>query len=187
MSCATTKGRWHRALHGMALAMSLSLLAACGTPAAKISSASTPPGLSEEPPDCCKVPLLESLERERGKTPPTDPAPVEEAWGVRFESVRRSGANTLIDVRIRVLDAQRAAPLFSRGSKARLIHEASGLAADVPVPGKIGPLRQTLTGDVPKADRVYFLLFGNPGRLIAPGDEVRLEIDNFLSSPLIVQ
>jgi hypothetical protein len=89
-------------------------------------------------------------------------------------------------VRLRVLDAERAAPLFDRRVAAHLVHTSSGLQGSVPVPGKIGPLRQTVTGGAPREGRVYFLLFGNPGGEVRSGDDVTLEIGPYHSAPLRV-
>lgn len=128
---------------------------------------------TDEVPPCCRVPLLEALAAESPS-------------GIEFTSVRLSGADTLIDVRMRVVDARLAAPLFDRRNAAHLVEESTGLQANVPVPGKIGPLRQTITGDLPKEGRIYFLLFGNPDRRIRSGDRVRVEIGEYRSEPLAV-
>jgi hypothetical protein len=87
-------------------------------------------------------------------------------------SVRRSAAGHIIDLRYRVLDAEKAAPFLDRPQRPYLIDQASGLQLTVPTSPKVGPLRQTT--ERPTAGRVYFILFGNPDRRLGPGAVVTL-------------
>jgi hypothetical protein len=47
----------------------------------------------------------------------------------------------------------------------------------------IGELRQTAA---PLADRTYFVIFGNPGKLVAPGDRVSIVIGDFRADEIVV-
>jgi hypothetical protein len=80
----------------------------------------------------------------------------------------------MIDLRFRVVDPAKAAPLVKRGAKqpSFLVHEASGRTLSVPST-KVGTLRQ-MTHD-PKAGRIYFSLFDNP-EVAKPGDRLTLVI-----------
>lgn len=112
---------------------------------------------------------------------------MEEQWGVRVESIRTSAAGNLIDFRYRVKDPDKAVPLVDRSKKAYLIDEASGKVLAVPTTAKVGPLRQTVPNGKPKEDRVYFVLFGNPGGFLKPGAHVTVVIGDFRAENLIVQ
>src|SRR3990172_7542680 len=49
---------------------------------------------------------------------------IEEKWGVRVLSIRQSAEGYMLDFRYRVIDAEKAAPLFDRKIKPHLIDEA---------------------------------------------------------------
>lgn len=105
-------------------------------------------------------------------------------WGIEVLGVRTSAAGYMLDFRYRVTDAEKAAPLLDRRNKAYLLVEKSQVKMAVPVSGKIGAMRQT-TRNV-RADRNYFVMFGNPGRHVKPGDRVTVVIGEFRTDELIV-
>jgi len=98
--------------------------------------------------------------------------PGEKGLGIAIQSLRLSAEGYIVDVRYKALDAAKAEILFSRDIKPYMKHEASGKVITVPVPAKIGPLRQTT--NKPVEGKGYFMLFGNPGRLIKSGDKVTI-------------
>lgn len=98
--------------------------------------------------------------------------PGEQGLGIAIQSLRLSAEGYIVDVRYKALDAAKAEILFSRDIKPYMQHEASGKVITVPVPAKIGPLRQTT--NKPVAGKGYFMLFGNPGRFIKSGDKVTI-------------
>lgn len=93
----------------------------------------------------------------------------------------------MLDFRYRVVDPQRALPLVERGVDPYLIDQESGGVVTVPNTAKVGPLRQTTKYGEPKPDRVYFILFSNPGRFIEPGSKVTVVIGDFRASDLVVE
>jgi hypothetical protein len=108
--------------------------------------------------------------------PPSTPAPtLEERWGVEIVGLRLTAANYMLDFRYKVLDPDKAAPLFYRANKPKLIHRGSGAELEVPRPAKTGPLRPT---NPPEAGRTYFMFFANPG-VVQAGDEVTITIGDF--------
>ena len=109
---------------------------------------------------------------------------MEERWGVEIVWVRQTAAGYMLDFRYRVLDAEKAAPLFNRKTKPYLIHQASGAQFVVPNPPKTGPLR---TSDKPKEGITYWMFFANPGRYMKPGDKVTVVIGDFRAENLTVQ
>jgi hypothetical protein len=95
---------------------------------------------------------------------------MEEKWGVQIVGIRISAAGFMLDFRYRVIDAEKAAPLFDRATKPYLIHQESGAKFTVPNPPKTGPLR---TSDIPQQGRIYWMFFGNPGRYVKLGAKSR--------------
>ena len=107
-----------------------------------------------------------------------------ERWGIELKGIRLAAAGMMLDFRYRVVDPQKAAPLFVRQTKPLLIHEPSGVKLMVARPPTTGPLRNSNT---PQAGRTYFMFFGNPGRLVKPGQKVSVEIGDFRAAHLVVQ
>jgi hypothetical protein len=112
---------------------------------------------------------------------------LERQWGIRIESLRLSAAGNLLDFRYRILDPERALPLVDRRNEAYLIDQESGTTLSVPSGSKVGPLRQTVRYGKPKQDRIYFVLFANPGRLVKAGSKVTVVIGEFTAGNLVVQ
>ena len=69
-------------------------------------------------------------------------------------------------------------------TKPYLIDQASNAKLMVPNPPKVGPLRNS---NKPKADRVYFMFFGNPGKFVKAGNKVTVVIGDFKAENLTVK
>lgn len=113
---------------------------------------------------------------------PPDDAPAERDFGVEVLSVHPTAKGHMLDFRYRVVDAERAAPLFVRKVKPVLIEDATGVELRVPTPATTGPLRSSNT---PLEGRTYFMLFANPGRRVRAGSAVTVVIGDF-RAPLVV-
>lgn len=109
---------------------------------------------------------------------------IAEEWGIEILGIRRTAANYMLDFRYRVLDAEKAKPIFRRKAIPYLVDQASGNKFAVPNPPKTGPLR---TSNTPKVDRNYFTIFANPGQYIQAGSKVTIIIDDFRAENLVVQ
>jgi hypothetical protein len=100
-----------------------------------------------------------------------DPAAIPAAgFGVEVQAPRRVAAGYLVEVRLRVLDAGRAAPLFDPAAPARLVPEGGGkplaeAGARIGWPGH---------GAAPEQGRTYLLPFDNTGNGVAAGDRATL-------------
>jgi hypothetical protein len=105
-------------------------------------------------------------------------------WGVEVQFVRGTAAGYMLEFRYRVLDAEKAAPLFERQTKPVLTHEKTGTKLIVPTPAKTGALRNS---NMPIEGRTYWMFFANPGRLVKPGDQVEIQIGKFLANGLTVK
>lgn len=119
--------------------------------------------------------------------PPKQSAKIQKKWGLEIVAVRLSAAGGMVDFRYRVVDPEKAAFLTDRNLKAYLLDQASGRALEVPTTAKIGPLRQTTPYEKPEEGRIYFMLFGNPGKLIQSGSKVTLAIGDVKIKNIPVQ
>jgi len=104
-------------------------------------------------------------------------------WGVEIVGVRAVSSGYMLRFAYRVLDPAKAAPLFDERTKPYLFDGTSGARLAVPAMENIGELRQT---PKPVADRTYFIIFGNPGKLVQSGGRVRIVIGKFEIDDLIV-
>ena len=109
---------------------------------------------------------------------------MEETWGIEILGVRSTAANYMLDFRYRVIDAEKANPLFRRKSRPQLIEQETGAQMGVYSSPKTGPMRTT---NMPKNDRNYFILFANPGKQIKVGNKVTVVIDDFKAENITVQ
>lgn len=126
--------------------------------------------------------------RDAGAAPAPGPADDASTWGVEPLAVHLSAAGYMLDVRLRVVDPEKAAPLLVRKTDAYVIAERTGGVLQVARSPKIGPLRSTVrTGSMVKQGRVYGALFANPGRLVAAGDRITVVMGDFRAEHLVVQ
>lgn len=109
---------------------------------------------------------------------------MEERWGVQIIGMRMSGGGHMLDFRYRVIDPEKARPLFKRQTKPQLIDQASGRSLSVPNMPKIGPLRNS---DIPRAGTNYWMFFGNTGNLVKAGSRVTVVIGEFRVQDLVVE
>lgn len=104
-------------------------------------------------------------------------------WGIELETVRPVSSGYMLEMRYRVLDADKAMPLMEKKAKPYLIDEATGTRLMVPAMENIGELRQTPR---PTEGRLYYIIFGNPGKLVKRGGLVTVVIGNFRAEGLVV-
>ncbi|MEZ4236216.1 MAG: hypothetical protein R3F59_08640 [Myxococcota bacterium] len=105
-------------------------------------------------------------------------------WGVEVLFVRVSAVGYMLEFRYRVLDAEKAKPLFERQTKPVLVHERTGAELIVPTPPTVGALRNS---NPPIAGLTYWMFFANPGKLVQPGDRVSVVIGDYRIDGLVVQ
>jgi hypothetical protein len=110
---------------------------------------------------------------------------LEERWGISIQPLRLSAAGYMLDFRYRVLDPSKAAPLADRVVKPYLLHPQSGAQLMVPSSPKVGAMRAAPRAF--QANKVYGVLFANPGRLLQPGDTVTVIIGDFRAENLMVE
>lgn len=105
-------------------------------------------------------------------------------WGVEVIFVRQTAAGNMLEFRYKVLNPEKAKPLFERRTKPVLTHAETGAKLIVPTPAKTGALRNS---NPPIAGRIYWMFFANTGRLVKPGEHVSIEIGKFRVDGLVVQ
>jgi hypothetical protein len=105
-------------------------------------------------------------------------------WGVEVIGVRQTAAGYMLEFRYRVIDPDKAKPLFERKTKPSLIHEGTGARFVVPTPPKTGALRNS---NPPLAGHTYWMFFANPGGYVKPGQRVSVAIGDFRAEGLVVQ
>lgn len=113
-------------------------------------------------------------------------ARLEEDWGVRLLGMRLTASDYMIDFRFHVTDADKAMPLFDHRIKPKILVERSNAVLPVPMAAKVGAFRPTNRGKNIKADRNYYMIFGNPDRHAKSGDKVTLIIGDFSVEHLTV-
>ena len=107
----------------------------------------------------------------------------EETWGICPIGIRLSAGGYMLDFRYRVLDKEKAAPLFSRESTPYLIIKSSGQRFSVAETQRFGALRQTKK---PEDDKNYYIIFINSGRHVKKGDAVTVIIGDIEIEDLVV-
>ncbi len=133
----------------------------------------------------CANPGLDAAAQ--GGAEPVASESLEARWGIRVEGLRLSAAGSMLDFRYRVLDARKAAPLLDGKTQPFLLDEAHGAKLGVPDTPILGRLRQTARNNSILTDRSYFIMFGNPGKVLHSGDRVTLLLGQAKIADLAVQ
>ena len=111
---------------------------------------------------------------------------LKERWGVELLGIRNAAAGNFMDFRFKVVDAEKSLPLFDHRIKPYVIAEKSDIKLPVPMAAKIGAFRPTNRGKNIKADKIYYMLFGNPDRHVKTGEKVTVVIGDFKVEHLVV-
>jgi len=117
------------------------------------------------------------------EAPADDRKAIEEQWGIKILPVHLTALDSLVDVRFKIIDAEKARPLTDLGAKPYLIDEATGGKCDVPEYEKTGTLRAK---GKPKAGSNYFILFNNATGMKS-GSKVTVVIGDFKIEHLVVE
>ena len=112
-------------------------------------------------------------------------ARIENQWGIKIVAIRLTEAGFMVDLRYKVLDAEKAKPILRLSDRAYLIDQKTGIKVDVPSMPKAGSLRST--SRVPLVGKQYFILFGNNLKFINPGDRVTVVIGDLRIENLVVE
>jgi hypothetical protein len=119
-----------------------------------------------------------------------DPELVEalrEQWGVEVIGINLTSAGYMLDFRFRVVDAAKALPLFDHRVKPYVLTDRAHIKLPVPTAPKVGAFRPTNRGKNIKADKTYYMVFGNPDSYVKPGEKVSVVIGDFRAENLTVR
>jgi len=129
----------------------------------------------------------EKRRQERLEPDPAAPNEVlAEQWGVEVIGISQTAGGYMLDFRFRVVDAEKALPLFDHRIKPYVTAEKSGINLPVPVGAKTGAMRPTNRGRNIKSDKTYYMVFANPDAHLKPGDKVSVVIGDFRVEHLTV-
>lgn len=119
-----------------------------------------------------------------GASPPSPTGPMDAAWGIARASAHVSAAGDKVDVRYRVRDPAKAAPVVNRQVLPTLVHGPSGTVLTLPEQRHVGGARPAVK---PEPAKTYFILFENPNALVRPGDALMLRIGDAEPVALVAQ
>jgi hypothetical protein len=108
----------------------------------------------------------------------------ERTWGIDIVGIHPVASGLMLRFDYRVVDPDKAAVLTDHQARPFLIDEASRTALAVPAMENVGELRQIAPLE---PERTYFMIFGNPGRLVKPGSRVTIMAGNFRAEGLVVR
>lgn len=132
------------------------------------------------------IQAAEKRRAEAMRPDPSVPASVAEQWGVEVIRVASTAGGFWLDFRFRVMDVEKSLPLFDSRIKPYLESELTGVKLGVPSAAKVGSLRTTNRGANIKPDKIYTILFSNPGFHVKPGQKVSVVIGDFRAEHLTV-
>ena len=125
-----------------------------------------------QPPTAPKVVIASPLDPQQAEK-------IADQWGVKLISLSLSAAGYMMDLRFRVLDADKASSFFDHRIKPYVLAEQSNAKLPVPMANKVGAMRPTNRGKNIKSGKNYYMMFANPDRHVRSGDKVTLVIGDF--------
>ena len=108
---------------------------------------------------------------------------LERNWGVDVVGIRPVSSGLMLRFDYRVVDPERASALTERAARPYLVDEATHTALAIPAMENIGELRQIAPLE---RGRTYYMIFGNPGRLVKQGSRVTLVVGNLRADGIVV-
>jgi hypothetical protein len=154
---------------GLQIAGCAGVPAVSGDGASPVSSASPPPALGAS-----------------AAAPPAH-ASLETTYGIKVEALRLTAAGSMLDLRYRVLDPEKAASVLDGKTQPYLLDAARSAKLGVPDTPVLGRIRQTARNNKIRTDHSYFVMFGNPGKAVQSGDTVTLVLGKAKVTDLMVQ
>jgi hypothetical protein len=108
-----------------------------------------------------------------------------ENLGIEVIALRQTSGGFMLDFRYRVLNPEKAMPMFQEEITPYLIDQSSGSKLPTIGSTKVGPLRPTSRD--PRKGVAYFMFFGNPGQLVKVGTKVTVVVADHRLENLVVQ
>jgi cytoskeletal protein RodZ len=113
------------------------------------------------------------------------PQTLEDQWGIQVSSLRLSMANSVVDLRYKVINPDKAILLGNGKTTAYIIDHATGKKLIMPSPPKEGafpPTSNKLVGG-----KTYFSMVSNQGRALKSGSQVTVIVGNSQATNLTVE
>ncbi len=108
---------------------------------------------------------------------------IRKTWGIEIIGVHPIASGSMLEFRYHVIDPVKSKLLTDKTQKPLLYDEASNATLSVPTMDKVGEVRQTAAQE---ANRTYFMVFGNPGKIVKPGNRVSIIVGKFRADGIIV-
>ena len=108
-------------------------------------------------------------------------------WGVEVFGVWTAARGYMIDFHFRVIDVDKALPLFDPRINPYLVPEGTSLKLPVSAGEKVGAFRTTNRGGNIQANRDYHIVFGNPDAYVKTGKKVSVVIGEFRANDLTLR
>ena len=108
---------------------------------------------------------------------------IRKTWGIEIVGVHPIASGYMLEFRYHVIDPVKSKPLTDKMQKPLLYDEASNATLSVPTMDKVGEVRQTAAQE---ANRSYYMIFGNPGKIVKPGNRVSIIVGKFRADGIIV-
>jgi hypothetical protein len=155
-------------------------------PASDGTQADRSAGLSREQ---VQAAMQEAEERRTAAVRP-DPdlaAALREKWGVEVVGIWLTSAGYMLDFRFRVVDVDKALSLFDHRINPYVLTDRAKVKLPVPMAAKVGAFRPTNRGKNIRADKTYYMVFGNPDNFVKAGEKVSVVIGDFRAENLTVR
>jgi hypothetical protein len=155
--------------------------------AASVEVAEAAPEPSVEAAAPSPAPITAPMRRSvaRKPAPAPRPATLEDHWGIQVDSLRLSMANSVVDLRYKILDPVKAAQLANGKTPAYIIDRATGTKLVMPTPPKEGAFPPTAHRLV--AGKTYFAMVSNQGGTLKSGSQVTVVVGGSEATDLTVQ
>ncbi len=118
---------------------------------------------------------------------PTLPDELREKWGVEVIGIDLTSGGYMLDFRFRVVDAEKALSLFDHRIKPYVLTDRAKVKLPVPTAAKVGAFRPTNRGKNIRADKTYYMVFGNPDNFVKAGEKVSVVVGDFRAENLTVR
>lgn len=105
-------------------------------------------------------------------------------WGVEIIGVRLVSSKSMLRFNYRVLDSDKAKTLNDKRWNPYLVDESTGAKLGIPEMDKVGKLRQS---SEPENGQIYWMVFGNPSKLVKAGNRVDVVIGDFRAEGIVVE
>ncbi|MDB6121776.1 MAG: hypothetical protein JWQ71_769 [Pedosphaera sp.] len=113
------------------------------------------------------------------------PQTLEDQWGIQVSSLRLSMANSVVDVRYKIINPDKAVLLGNGKTAAYIIDHETGKKLVMPSPPKEGafpPTSHKLVGG-----KMYFTMVSNQGGALKSGSQVTVMVGNSQATNLTVE